>query len=160
MTATVKPVPAVRAAITDPVEMAGIVDALATAKSRQDIEAAMRIYHPQGVLVAPPLGPPREGAAEIRAGLVRFFSLFPDYAVTLEGHAVSGETLVAWGTIHLTLSGRPGGQTPNGRRAVVPVFILFRFADGRVVWESFNFDLASLCRQSGVSADAFHPVQA
>ncbi|CEJ10224.1 SnoaL-like domain protein [bacterium YEK0313] len=160
MTATVKPVPAVRAAITDPVEMAGIVDALATAKSRQDIEAAMRIYHPEGVLVAPPLGPPREGAAEIRAGLVRFFSLFPDYAVTLEGHAVSGETLVAWGTIHLTLAGRPGGQTPNGRRAVVPVFILFRFRDGCVVWESFNFDLASLCRQSGVSADAFFPTQA
>lgn len=160
MTAIVKPMPEPRAPITDPVEMAGIVDALAAAKSRQDIEAAMRIYHPQGILVAPPLGPPREGAAEIRASLERFFALFPDYAVTLDGHAVSGETLIAWGAIHLTLSGTPGGQRPNGRRATVPVFILFRFADGRVVWESFNFDLASLCRQSGVSADAFDPAKA
>ena len=135
--------------------MAQIAGALAEAKSRQDVEAAMRIYHPQGVLEAPPFGSRREGAAEIRASLERFFSLFPDYAVTLEGSAASGNTLIAWGEIKVTLTGKPGGQSPNGERSRLPVFILFRFRDGCVIWESFNFDLASLCRQSGVTADAF-----
>lgn len=144
-------------AVSDPAEMARIVDALAAAKSRQDVDAAMEIYHPHGVLEAPPLASRREGAAQIRTALEGFFSLFPDYAVALEGHAASGDTLIAWGAIHLTLTGTPSGQATNGRRATVPVFILFRFRGGRIVWESFNFDLASLCRQSGVSADAFFP---
>jgi hypothetical protein len=55
------------------------------------------------------------------------------------------------------LTGRVGGQLPSGRRSSLPVFILFRFHEGRVIWESFNFDLASLCRQSGVSTDALVP---
>lgn len=155
MTHAAEPKPDAQALLTDPAEMLRIVDGLARAKSRQDIEAALAIYHPHGVLEAPPLGSRKEGVAEIRAGLRRFFSLFPDYSVALDGHAVSGATLVAWGTIAMTLSGRPEGQAPNGRRAVLPVFILFRFRDGCVIWESFNFDLASLCRQSGVSLDAF-----
>ena len=160
MTSAHHPLAAHEISVPDPAVMADIVDALAAAKSRQDVDAAMNIYHPRGVLEAPPFGSRREGAAQLRAALEGFFSLFPDYAVTLEGRAVSGDTMITWGTIHLTLSGRPGGQTPNGKRASVPVFILFRFRDGRVFWESFNFDLASLCRQSGISADAFPPTNA
>lgn len=139
----------------EPGEMDRIVGALAAAKSRQNIEEAMQIYHPHGVLEAPPLASRREGAAEIRASLEGFFSLFPDYSVELEGSATNGDTLIAWGEIQVTMSGKPGGQTPNGQRARLPVFILFRFRDDRVFWESFNFDLASLCRQSGVTAEAF-----
>ncbi|WP_218574599.1 ester cyclase [Reyranella sp. CPCC 100927] len=156
MTTTDHPTPAPESS-PPPAEMIRIANALATAKSRQDIEAAMDVYHPDGVLEAPPLGSRRAGATQIRAALKGFFSLFPDYSVTLDDQAVSGDTLIAWGTIHLTLSGNPGGQTPNGARASVPVFILFRFRDGRVIWESFNFDLASLCRQCGVPLAAFHP---
>lgn len=139
----------------DKTEMMRIATALADAKSRQDVKAAMRIYHPQGVLEAPPFGSRREGADEIRASLEGFFSLFPDYRVELSGSARDGDTLAAWGEIAVTLEGRPGGQKPNGRTARVPVFILFRFRDEMVVWESFNFDLGSLCRQSGVTLDAF-----
>lgn len=36
----------------------------------------------------------------------------------------------------------------------VPVFILFRFRDGRVGWESFHFDVAGVARQCGVEAAA------
>jgi ketosteroid isomerase-like protein len=134
---------------------AEIVDALAKAKSRQDIGAAMAVYHPQCVLEAPPFGSRHEGSERIRAALEGFFSRFPDYEVTLEGQAIAGETFVSWGLIHVTLTGQSAGQTANGKRATVPVFILFRFRDSRVVWESFNFDLASLCRQSGVTLEAF-----
>lgn len=146
--------------VTDPGEMARLVEALAVAKSRQDVEAAMEIYHPNGVLEAPSLTSMHEGGAQIRAALEGFFKRFPDYAVDLDSSAVSDDTLITWGTIHMTLSGRPGGQSPNGKRASLPVFILFRFADNRVVWESFNFDLATLCRQSGVTPDALVPVKA
>ena len=138
-------------------EMGRIADALAAAKSRQDVEAAMSIYHPDCVLEAPSLVSRHQGAEQIRSALEGFFKRFPDYSVELGGRAIGGDTLLAWGTIHLTLTGRPGGQSPNGRRSSVPVFILFRFADGQVIWESFNFDLASLCRQSGVSTDALVP---
>ena len=141
-------------------EMVRIASALATAKSRQDVDKAMEIYHPNCVLEAPPFGSRREGSAQIRESLVRFFALFPDYSVNLSGSAVSGDTLVAWGEISATVSGKPGGQTPNGRRAQVPVFILFRCSEGRIVWESFNFDLASLCRQCGVTIDALSPARA
>lgn len=139
-------------------EMARIADALAAAKSNQDVDAAMEIYHPECVLEAPSLASRHQGATQIRAALEGFFKRFPDYEVELGGRAVSDDVLIAWGSIHLTLGGRPGGQLPNGTRATVPVFILFRFCEGRVLWESFNFDLAILCRQSGVSTDALVPV--
>ncbi len=143
----------------DSTEMLRIAEELASAKSRQDVAAAMRVYHPQGILEAPPFVSRREGADDIRASLERFFTLFPDYSVTLTQSAVSGETLIGWGEIKMTMTGRPGGQTPNGQRACVPVFILFKFRDGLVFWESFNFDLASLCQQSGVTIDAFFPTK-
>ena len=138
-------------------EMVRVADALAVAKSKQDLEAAMEIYHADCVLEAPSLASRHQGASQIRTALLGFFKRFPDYAVEFNGRAVSGDILVAWGAIHLTLTGRPGGQLPNGRRASLPVFILFRFSEGRIIWESFNFDLASLCRQSGVSTDALVP---
>lgn len=141
----------------DQTRMAALVAALAEAKSRQDVDAAMQIYHPEGVLEAPPLGVRREGSERMRSGLKSFFSTFPDYTVILENQAVSGETLIAWGSVHLTLTRTPSGQAPNGVRATLPVFILFGFREDKISWESFHFDLASLCRQSGVSLDAFTP---
>lgn len=137
--------------------MRQIVAGLAAAKSRQDIPAAMTFYHRDCVLEASCLRSSHRGSQEIRNALVGFFERFPDYHVDLSGQAASGDTLIAWGEIRLTLSGRPGEQVPNGTRARVPVFILFRFAEGQVIWESFNFDLATLCRQSGVTIDALLP---
>lgn len=139
----------------DAAEMVRLVAALADVKSRQDVEAAMAIYHPGGLVEAPPLGARCESAAQIRSGLKGFFAMFPDYSVELENQAISGDTLIAWGSVHLTLTRTPSGQTPSGKRATLPVFILFGFRDGRISFESFHFDLASLCRQSGVTLEAF-----
>lgn len=142
-----------------PAEMARLVAALAQRKSHQDIEGAMEIYHPQAVLEAPPLRTRVEGSEQMRGGLKAFFAMFPDYRVVLDDQAISGETLIAWGSVHLTLSSTPSGARPNGERAILPVFILFRFRDDRIAWESFHFDLGSLCRQSGVSLEAFERVR-
>lgn len=127
-----------------------IVERLAAVKSRQSVDEAVDIYHRDGVLLCPPFQSEARGHDEIRTSLERFFALLPDYAVDLDGYGLDGERLAAWGTIRFTLQRTFDGTEPNGRRVATPVFILFEFRDGRVVWESFHFDLADAARQSNV----------
>jgi predicted ester cyclase len=134
-----------------------IVERLAAAKSRQLVDEALTLYHPEGVLLCPPFRSRAVGEAEIRRSLETFFDLLPDYVVELDGYGMDGEQLAAWGTIHMTLARTFDGAPPNGRRVTTPVFILFAFRDDRVVWESFHFDLADVARQSGVPVDALEP---
>jgi predicted ester cyclase len=132
-----------------------IVSELAFVKSRQDIKAALEIYHKDATLLCPPWQSSSQGRAQIEKKLVGFFRLVPDYAVELTGYAMAGDTLCTWGTIQMALSTTPRGDKPNGRKVSTPVFILFRFSEGQVIWESFHFDLADVARQSEVSAEAF-----
>jgi hypothetical protein len=76
----------------------------------------------------------------------------------LEGHASNDETLICWGTAHMTLTGDRLGVAPSGRCAEVPVFIRFTFEDDLIASERFFFDLSTLCAQSGVSTDAVRRV--
>jgi len=134
--------------------MFGLTNALAAAKSRQDLPAAMKLFHPDMLLETPAFGTKARGLAENEAALARFFVSFPDYDVALDGHAGNGETLICWGTARMTMTGDRFGVTPNGRRAVLPVVIQFGFKDGLIARERFIFDLFELCAQSGVSTDA------
>jgi predicted ester cyclase len=136
-------------------EMCRLVTKLAEVKSRQDVQAALDIYHPDGVLEAPPFNSRQEGEEQLRAGLDGFFKFAPDYSVDLNGLAADGDTLCGWGTVRMTPSFSFNGATPNGKRVETPVFILFRFRDRRVIWESFNFDMADVARQVGLTPDAF-----
>lgn len=131
-----------------------IVERLAAAKSRRNVDEALALYHPDGVLLCPPFRSRSAGHREIRGSLEAFFELLPDYAVELDGYGMDGRRLAAWGTIRMTPARTFSGAEPNGRRVVTPVFILFEFADDRVVWESFHFDLADVAAQSGVPAEA------
>ncbi|WP_024509237.1 ester cyclase [Bradyrhizobium sp. ARR65] len=128
--------------------------ALASAKSRQDLSAAMRLFHPDMVLETPAFGTKVRGLDANREVLTKFFASFPDYSVTLEGHASNGEALICWGTVRMTMTGERFGVTPNGEQAELPVFIQFEFKDGLIARERFFFDLSALCAQSGVSTDA------
>lgn len=130
-----------------------IVERLAQAKSRQDVAATMAVYHPDGVLESPSLGS-RYAGTEIEGAITGWFAFAPDYKVRLDGHGLDGETLCCWGEIAFTPAFTAGGAVPNGNRVSVPVFILFRFRDGRVSWESFHFDVAGVARQCGVDATA------
>ena len=130
-----------------------IVGQLAQAKSRQDVAAAMKIYHPDGILESPPLGT-RYVGPEIEDAIKGWFTFAPDYTVRVDGHGMDGETLCCWGEISFTPAFTFGGAPPNGNRASVPVFMLFRFQDSRVAWESFHFDVAGVARQIGVQASA------
>lgn len=131
-----------------------LAQALAAAKSRQDVPAALRLLHRDMVLESPPLGSRAQGLSANEKALTRFFGSFPDYDVSLQGHAGNGADLVCWGTARMTMTGQDRfGVVPNGRRAELPVFIRFAFADDLIVHERFFFDLAELCAQSGVSTD-------
>ncbi|NIH82870.1 ester cyclase [Amycolatopsis viridis] len=132
---------------------------LAVAKSRQDLPAALRLLHPEILLESPPLGTRAAGRAANERALARFFASFPDYEISLDGHASDGTTLVCWGVARMTMTGDRFGVVPNGRRAELPVFLQFTFADDLIAGERFFFDLAELCAQSGVSADAVRRTQ-
>src|SRR5687768_346085 len=107
-------------------EMFALAQGLATAKSRQDVPAALTFLHPDMVLESP-FGQRSVGLSENEKALKRFFASFPDYHVVLDGHAANGRTLVCWGTVSMTMTGDRFAVIPNGRRAVLPVFIAFTF---------------------------------
>ena len=145
---------------TDPLpleRMKAIVSELAAVKSRQDLEAALQIYHPEAVLLSPPVSSRAQGRGELRNNLATFFRFAPDYAVDLHGQAADGDTLCSWGEIRFTPAYSFRGDQPNGKQIRTPVFILFRFRDDKVAWESFHFDLADVARQVGLPAEAFQP---
>lgn len=131
-----------------------LAQALAVAKSRQDVPAALKLLHPDMLLETPAFGTAARGLAENEKTLTRFFASFPDYDVVLQGHAGNDDTLVCWGTVRMTMTGDRFGVTPNGRRTKLPVFIEFAFKDDLIAYERFFFDLSALCTQSGVSTDA------
>ena len=131
-----------------------LAQALAIAKSRQDVPAALKLLHDDMLLESPAFGTAAKGLAENEKVLTRFFASFPDYNVVLQGHAANDDTLVCWGTVQMTMTGERFGVPPNGRRAELPVFIRFAFKDDLIAGERFFFDLSDLCAQSGVSTDA------
>jgi predicted ester cyclase len=130
-----------------------LAQALAVAKSRQDVAAALTVLHPDMLLETPAFGTSARGLAENEKVLTRFFASFPDYNVVLEGHAANDDALLCWGRAQMTMTGDRFGVVPNGKRAELPVFIQFAFKDDRIVRERFFFDLSELCAQSGVSTD-------
>ena len=130
-----------------------LAQALAVAKSRRDVRAALALMHPEMELESS-FGTRARGSAENERALARFFESFPDYEVSLEGHAGTGDVLVCWGVARMTMTGDRFGVVPNGRRSELPVFIQLSFRQGRISRELFFFDLSALCAQSGVSTDA------
>lgn len=130
-----------------------LAQALAGAKSRQDVPAALELLHEDMRLENPAFGSCARGLAENEKALRRFFTSFPDYNVALEGHAASSDTLICWGRVQMTMTGERFGVVPNGKRAELPVFIQFAFKDDLIAGERFFFDLSELCAQSGVSTD-------
>ncbi|MEV3927066.1 nuclear transport factor 2 family protein [Actinomadura coerulea] len=61
-----------------------LAQALATAKSRRDVPAAMKLLHPEMVLESPPFATMVRGAAGNEKALHWFFASFPDYEVVLQ----------------------------------------------------------------------------
>lgn len=135
-------------------QMFELAQALAVAKSRQDLSTALKLLHPAMVLESPAFGTKACGLTANEQALARFFASFPDYNVVLEGCASNDDALICWGTVRMTMTGDRFGVVPNGKRAELPVYIHFTFRDDLIASERFFFDLSVLCAQSGVSTDA------
>jgi predicted ester cyclase len=131
-----------------------LAQALAIAKSRQDVPAALKLCDEDMVLESPAFGTRARGLKANAQVLSRFFESFPDYNVVLHGHANNGDTLICWGLVQMTMTGDRFGVVPTGRRAELPVSIQFTFKNDLIASERFFFDLSTLCAQSGVSTDA------
>lgn len=136
-------------------EMMTIVGRLMAAKQRHDIDALLDLYTPDCVVEQPSLGVRSTGHAAIRPGLQQFARYFPDYRRSFDGAGVDGDTLCSWGEARFTLAGPIDGHMPNGAKASVMTFVLFRFSGMRISYEGHHWDLASVCRQSGVPLEAF-----
>lgn len=105
--------------------MVELARALAAAKSRQDVPAAMALFHRDMVLEAPAFGTTARGLVANQKALTQFFASFPDYDVALQGHASDGDALICWGTARMTMTGDRFGVVPNGSRAELPVHPVF-----------------------------------
>jgi len=130
-----------------------IVAQYAAAKSRQDIDGALRVCREDFVLDTVPFGIRGRGKTEVAAQLGIFFATFPDYAATLEGQATGEDVVTAWGTIRATMRGPLGSFAPTGRAFALPFSCVFPLRDGLLAAERFFFDLNAMCEQLGLPVE-------
>lgn len=130
-------------------KMRALTSELARVKSQQNITAALAIYHPDIELISPSFGSVSRGLAETEKNLHIFFTLFPDYYVTLANYACNGAMMLATGAVSLTPR-VPGHSCP---RVTVPVFLEFWFEDERIIKETFFLDAGLICKHAGISPE-------
>jgi len=130
-------------------KMLSLVSELAKVKSEQNILAALAIYHPEVELVSPSFNARAKGSEEVEQQLNVFFSLFPDYEVSLEQHAINGNVMLATGQAWVTLN-IPEKNCP---RIQLPVFIEFHFHEDKISKEVFFLDAGMVCKKSEVTPE-------
>ena len=139
-----------------PKEMYALASGLGEAKSRQNVEDALKFLHEDMELYSPAWGAVAQGIEENRELLTHFFDSYPDYTVNFDGYVTDEKTLFAWGVVRMTMAAHASdahGMTPNGKRITLPVTIRMTFKDGLIATEHFNCDLAQIAAQSGISID-------
>ena len=130
-------------------EMLTLTNELAHVKSQQNIAAALNIYHPDIELISPSFESVSRGITAVEKSMHIFFTLFPDYCVTLGDYAIKGQMMLAIGEVSLT----PQIPEQHCPRVTVPVFIEFQFKDQRIIKETFFLDAGLICKQAGISPD-------
>ena len=126
----------------------------ASAKSLQDVGAALMLCSDDFVLETVAFGTRAGSRAEAAAQLAVFFRTFPDYAVELEGFAQGDRVVATWGRARMSFRGEILGHPPTGKTAELPIFCLLGVEGGVLRSERFFFDRAELCEQIGLPAAA------
>jgi len=121
-----------------------------SAKSEQDVGAALAVCSEGFRLEAVSLGLESKDRKETEQMLHAFFGAFPDYAVTLDAMAVGDGTIAAWGRARMSFRGAWLGLEPTGRTAELPVFCVMGVDGGQLTSERFFFDRAELCAQTAL----------
>jgi ketosteroid isomerase-like protein len=129
-----------------------VVTAYAAAKSRADVDEALRHCSDDLVVQTVPFQVTVEGKEANRAAFTAFFGVFPDYDVELEAMTGDGDWLAGWGTLRATMRGAIGDVKPTDRRFVLSFACIWRVADGLLAEERFFFDLHQMCEQLEIAA--------
>jgi predicted ester cyclase len=85
-----------------------------------------------------------------KAGMVSFFTAFPDAAYTLDDFFCVGDRGVWRGRWRATQQGTWEGIAPTGKTATWTVIIIGHFADGKMVEDWVEYDRLGLYRQLGL----------
>jgi ketosteroid isomerase-like protein len=135
-------------------QAAEVVTAYAAAKSRADVDEALRHCSDDLLVQTVPFQITVEGKPANRASFTAFFGVFPDYDVELEAMTGEGEWLAGWGTLRATMRGPIARVKPTDCRFELPFACIWRVADGLLAEERFFFDMHQMCEQLGIDADA------
>lgn len=130
-------------------DMIACVTALAQAKSKQNIAAALEVYHRDVEMITPAFKAHARGREETGRQLRYFFHLFPDYAVTVTSYTKAADTLLAHGIVKVT----PNTASGTALTAEVSVAMAFEFRDDTISKETFNIDLQLVAVMAGIPPD-------
>ena len=130
-----------------------LVRAYGSAKSAQDIGAALAVCGDGFSIETVAFGIASRDRADTADQLAVFFQAFPDYGVSIEGFATGEGVVTCWGRARMTFAGGFPGIAPTGRTAELPFFCVFGCDGMQLTYERFFFDLAALCDGIGVPVE-------
>ncbi|MFC5814347.1 ester cyclase [Nonomuraea harbinensis] len=134
---------------------ADVVRAYARAKSRADVQEALRYCGQDTVFETIAFQAVATGLGEVARQTTAFLRAFPDYGVELDYRAEADDLVVGAGTIRATMMESLVGIEPTGRAFALPFACHWRVRDGLIGHERFFFDFHQMCEQLGLSsADA------
>ena len=140
--------------MTTTLQPADVVAAYAEAKSRADVEEALRHCADDLVVHTIPFQVVVEGKDANRVSFTGFFSVFPDYDVELEGMFDDADRLAGWGTLRATMRGPIGRVQATNRRFELPFACVWKVERDLLAEERFFFDLHQMCEQLGLETSA------
>ncbi|MEU1390427.1 MULTISPECIES: ester cyclase [unclassified Nonomuraea] len=133
---------------------ADVVRDYALAKSRADVQEALRYCGTDAVFETIAFQAVATGIDEVARQTAAFLRTFPDYGVELEYLAAADDLVVGAGTIRATMTQSLVGIEPTGRAFALPFACHWRVRDGLIAHERFFFDLHQMCEQLGLATAA------
>ena len=133
--------------------MKSLVRCYGSAKSEQDVDAALTTCHPNFSCDTVSFGISTRDKSDTAAQFALFFDTFPKYDVSIETMIAERDQVSCWGHQSMTLEGSGLGMPPTGKTAEQAFACLFAFRDNMIVHETYFFDLADTCEQLGISIE-------
>ena len=87
---------------------------------------------------------------ELKQHIAAFEAAFPGYGMIVEDMIAEGDKVVVRGAMHGTHKGDLMGIPPTGKQVTMPVIIIYRIADGKIVEHWMIADQLGLMQQLGV----------
>lgn len=126
-------------------EVEGVVTTFVERSNRQDVEACVALYHPDGDLQDPLFPEPvKADSNTVREALEYFFKAFPDATFSVHDMIVDGDKVAVEWTLSATHRGEYLGVQPSGKGFQVRNVAIFRVANGQFVRDFSLFDATGL----------------